>query len=65
MLANHSLSDNIVEEPHPQYGGRNTAHCGRNHVRDGGGDLDGHETRDAHEEAEGTLSLRRLAFMGD
>ena len=55
------LGHDVVEEPHAEKGGGDAAHGGGDHVRDGGGDLDGHERRDAHEETEDTLHRRMRA----
>ena len=49
------LGDDFCEEPHPEEGGSDATHGRGHHVRDGGGDLDRHETGDAHEETEDAL----------
>ena len=45
----------VVEEPHAKEGRSDASDGGGDHVGDGRGDLDGEQTRDAHQESEYAL----------
>ena len=60
----NSPSHNIIKKPHAKPRTRYTPNGGRDHVCNGGGNLDRQQTGDAHQETKDTLDLASTVFHG-